>query len=211
MDLFPVVWHYEGNIGPYIPAGCITTVDPESGIHNSAFQRCWVKSPKRLPSWVSIPSHNWRNIMRWWARGEDAPVAIWAGHHPSAFAGAVSYGRISGYPEDHYPHMGAALGEPLRLVASELFGDRLKVPADAEVIIEGVVPRNVYEAEGPFAERAGYTGAQRPNPVIEVRAVRVAATRCGTTSPSGRWTTSTCRASPAKRRCGTRSNRSCRS
>jgi 2,5-furandicarboxylate decarboxylase 1 len=45
------------------------------------------------------------------------------------------------------------------------------VPADAEIIIEGRVPANHFEVEGPFGERPGYTGGQRPNPVIEVTAI----------------------------------------
>ena len=49
--------------------------------------------------------------------------------------------------------------------------------------IEADRPRrgNVYEAEGPFAERAGYTGAQRPNPVIDVRAITCRRMPSGTT------------------------------
>ena len=164
---FPVVWHHALDPGPYVTAGFLTTVDPESGIPNCSIQRCWIKTRNRTGVFPHAGSHNWKNLLRWWERGEDAPVAMWVGHHPGAYLGGQSHGRI-GYPEDHYPLMGGLLEEPLRLVASETFGDQLLVPADAEVVIEGICPRDHYEAEGPFGERPGYTGAQRPSPVMEV-------------------------------------------
>ena len=45
------------------------------------------------------------------------------------------------------------------------------VPADCEIVIEGYVPKDVFEAEGPFGEYPGYIGPQRPSPVIEVACV----------------------------------------
>lgn len=167
---FPVVWHHSLDPGPYVTAGFFTTVDPKSGAPNCSLQRCWVKAKNKTGVFPNVGSHNWQNLMRWWQMGEDAPVAVWIGHHPGAYLGAQSYGRIR-YPESHYPYMGGLLEEPLRLVPSETFGDQLMVPADAEVVIEGISPKNRYETEGPFGERPGYTGGQRPNPVIEVKCI----------------------------------------
>ena len=44
LDRFPVVWHHEMDPGPYITAGVVTTTDPDSGLHNSSLQRCWIKA-----------------------------------------------------------------------------------------------------------------------------------------------------------------------
>ncbi len=165
---FPIVWHHETDPGPYITAGVVTTVDPDSGISNSSLQRCWVKAPNRTGLYLTPTSHNFRNMQKHWARGEDAPVAVWIGHHPAALLGAQV--KVP-YPEEHFSRMGGLLGEPLRLVASETFGEKLLVPADAEVVIEGVIPRERWEAEGPFGEFPRYSGPQLPNPVIEVSCV----------------------------------------
>ncbi len=165
---FPVVWHHETDPGPYITAGVVTTVDPDSGIHNSALQRCWIKTKNKTGVWPNSASHNFRNIQKYWARDQDAPVAVWIGHHPAALLGAQVK---AGYPEDHYHSMGGLLGEPLRLVPSEMFGEKLLVPADAEVVIEGTIPRNHWEAEGPFGEFPRYSGPQLPNPVINVSCI----------------------------------------
>lgn len=167
---FPLVWHHEMDPGPYITAGFFTTVDPETYVPNIALQRCWVKGERKTGVWPNVSSDNGRNLARWWEAGQDAPVAVWVGHHPAVYLGGQSYGRLP-YGESHYPSIGGLLGEPLRLVPTETHGDTVLVPADAEVVIEGFVPKDHYEAEGPFGESPGYTGGQRPNPVIEVTAV----------------------------------------
>src|SRR5262249_60913449 len=53
------------------------------------------------------------------------------------------------------------LGESLRLTPSETFGEDLLIPADAEVVIEGVLIPNKRVVEGPFGEAPGYLGPQR--------------------------------------------------
>jgi 2,5-furandicarboxylate decarboxylase 1 len=165
---FPILTHNYMDPGPYIGTGFVTNYDPESGIDNTSLQRIWVKSPRRTGYWPAVVSHSMQNIWKWWGRGEDMPVAIWIGHHPAGISGAQS--RLS-YPESHWPAMGGVMGEAVRMVPTETFGDKLLVPADAEIVIEGVVPKDVYEAEGPFGEYPGYIGPQRPSPVIEVTCV----------------------------------------
>jgi len=165
---FPILTHNYMDPGPYIGTGFVTTYDPDTSIDNCGLQRIWVKNPKRTGFWPAPASHNIRNMMKWWSQGKDMPVAIWIGHHPAGIAGAQT--KLD-YPESHYPAIGGVLGEPLRVVPTETFGDKLLVPADAEIVIEGYVPRDVFEAEGPFGEYAGYLGPQRPSPVIEISCV----------------------------------------
>jgi 2,5-furandicarboxylate decarboxylase 1 len=165
---FPILTHNYMDPGPYICAGFVTCVDPYTGIDNTSLQRIWVKHPRRTGYWAAVSSHNMQNILKWWKRGKNMPVAVWIGHHPAAIAGGQS--RLT-YPESHYPAMGGVMGKPLQLVPTETFGDELMVPAEAEIVIEGYVPRNVFEAEGPFGEYTGYIGPQRPSTVIEVSCV----------------------------------------
>jgi len=62
------------------------------------------------------------------------------------------------------------LGETLEMVKCETID--LEVPAQAEVVIEGIVRPGVREPEGPFGEFTGYSkGAEGPAPVFEVTAV----------------------------------------
>jgi UbiD family decarboxylase len=62
-------------------------------------------------------------------------------------------------------------GEAIRLVGTEMFGDKLRVPADAEIILEGFVPPNILESEGGFGEYTGYLGDSTLSPVFELRCI----------------------------------------
>ena len=47
---------------------------------------------------------------------------------------------LTAYESDDYSSIGSFLGEPLRLVPSETWGEDFMVPADAEILVEGVKP-----------------------------------------------------------------------
>lgn len=164
----PVLTQHTLDPGPYLTAAHATTRDPDSGIDNTAVQRCWVKGP-RLMSYFPYPrSHNARNIRKYWAKDEPCPVAFWIGHHPAVLMGAQAK---LGYPESHWAAAGALAGEPVRLVPTVTHGDAVMVPADAEIVIEGFVPPHRMEADGPFGEYTSYFGPQVPAPVCEITAI----------------------------------------
>ncbi len=164
----PATVQHQGNPGPYLTAAHATTCDPESGIDNSAIQRCWIKDARRM-SWFPYPnSHNARNMRAWHRRGEACPVAFWIGHHPAV---SVAAQVKLGHPESHWPSAGGLIGEPLRLTPSLNFGGRLLVPADAEIVIEGWAHPGVSEPDGPFAEYTGFLGPAVDAPVCEVLSI----------------------------------------
>jgi 2,5-furandicarboxylate decarboxylase 1 len=168
IEHLPVFTQHEADAGPYLSAAHATTCDPDTGIDNTAIQRVWVKSRTTFGYFPYPASHNRQNILKFWARGEPAPVAFWIGHHPAVSIGAQA--KLD-YPESHWGAAGALAGEPVRLVATELFGDNLKVPADAEIVLEGFVPPNRLEPEGPFGEYTGFTGEATMSPVFELHCV----------------------------------------
>lgn len=164
----PALVQHAMDPGPYLTAAHATTFDPDSMIDNTAIQRCWIKG-KRLMSYFPYPvSHNARNMRKFWARGEACPIAFWIGHHPAVQIGAQSK---LGYPQSHWAATGGMIGEALRLVPTLTHGARIMVPADAEIVIEGFVPADRLEADGPFGEYTGYLGPQTAAPVCEVTAI----------------------------------------
>ena len=164
----PVLTQHETEPGPYLTAAHATTVDLDTGTDNTAIQRCWVQSARRM-SWFPYPaSHNRRNLRKFWERGEPCPVAFWIGHHPAVLLGSQS--KLH-YPQSHWSATGGVLGEALRVVPSVLHGERIMVPADAEIVIEGFAPPNVMANDGPFGEYTGYLGAQVQAPVVEVSCI----------------------------------------
>jgi 2,5-furandicarboxylate decarboxylase 1 len=153
VDLFdlPVLIHHQGTTGPRFTAAMATTTDPDTGIDNCALQSATIRGRDQL-SWANnSTAHNTLNMKAWWARGEDCPVAFWIGHHPAASLGGQQ--RL-GHPESHYPGIGGLLGEPLRLVPTETFGDKLKVPADAEIVIEGYAVKDGWASGGYAGDHA---------------------------------------------------------
>ncbi len=168
LTALPALKQHGDDAGHYITAGHAVTADPDSGTDNMGIQRCWVRGPRLMAIYPYPTSHNWLNIKKYWDRGEPCPVAVWIGHHPAVVMGTQA--KI-GYPESHWGAAGAALGAPVRLVASISHGDLIRVPADAEIVIEGFIPPDRLEAEGPFAEFTGYQGPQVANPVVEVTAI----------------------------------------
>ena len=114
------------------------------------------------------PRHLWNYYMRAQEKGESLPIAHVLGHHPGFYLASET---ISSMEVDEYETIGGVIGEPLRLVPSEVYGQRLMVPADAEIIVEGEILPNQRDAEGPFGEFTGYYGPQRWSPVVKITAI----------------------------------------
>ncbi|HLB12725.1 MAG TPA: UbiD family decarboxylase, partial [Dehalococcoidia bacterium] len=165
---FPALIHHEMDPGPYITVGLLTCYDPDTGIENSAMHRGWMKGKDEIRVYLQPASHNFHIFRKHEARGQDMKVAFWIGHHPLAVLGCEAHVSVTA---SHYEAAGGALGEPLRLVPSETLGEDFLVPADAEVVIEGIIPHGQRRPEGPFGEFSRYSGPQKWHPFIKVTAV----------------------------------------
>jgi 2,5-furandicarboxylate decarboxylase 1 len=163
---FPIVRHHRMDGGPYVDMTCVMR-DPASGAYNVAFLRNQYKGPRKLGLHMS-PRHNWQIARRHEERGEPTPVVVVVSHHPAFYLGALN---VSPFGDDDYAILGSIAGRPLRLTASECWGDDFLVPADAEIVIEGEIPPGVREVEGPFGEFPGTYGPQRVRWVVEVKAI----------------------------------------
>ncbi len=163
---FPIVRHHRMDAGPYLDMASVMR-DPESGAYNVAFLRNQYKGPRKIGVHMS-PRHNWQIARKHEEAGRPTPVAIVVSHHPAFYIGALN---VSPFGEDDYAVIGAIAGRPLRLTASETWGEEFLVPADADIVIEGEIPPNVREVEGPFGEFPGTYGPQRVRWVVDVTAV----------------------------------------
>ncbi|MBO32525.1 MAG: hypothetical protein CMM74_06045 [Rhodospirillaceae bacterium] len=168
LENLPALKQHVYDPGRYLTAAHATTYDPDTGVDNTAIQRCWIKGPRKMTYYAVPSSHNARNMRKFWARGEDCPIAFWIGHHP-----AVSIGSQvkQDYPQSHWSTVGGFLSEPLRLVPSITHGEKIMVPADAEIVVEGWIPRDKMEPDGPFGEYHGYSGPQVLAPYCEVSCI----------------------------------------
>jgi 3-polyprenyl-4-hydroxybenzoate decarboxylase len=160
LNKFPLVIFYD-----ILTAGMFTCYDPDTGMENTAFHRGFVAGPREIRSLLTPFTHAAYNLKKHEERGIPMKVAYWVGHHPAVIMGAQT--RI-GYPESHYAAAGGVALEPLRLVPSETLGDDFLILADAEFVIEGMMPPGKRDLEGPFGEYPRYSGPQQMSPVFEV-------------------------------------------
>lgn len=168
LTLLPALTQHVGDPGAYLTAAHATTYDPDTMIDNTAIQRCWIKDRAVMTYYPYPATHNAKNLRKFWARGGHCPVAFWIGHHPLVLMGTQAKLK---YPQSHWAAAGGVLGEPLRVAPSVTHGDKIMVPADAEIVIEGWAPKDVLTADGPFAEYAGYMGPQTMSPICEVTCI----------------------------------------
>ena len=97
---------------------------------------------------------------------EPMEVALAIGHHPALNMAAVS--KQAGVGSE-MEIAGAFLGEPLEVVKAETVS--LMVPAHCEIVIEGIVPPQKRQYEGPFGEWPHYYYKEGEQPYIEVTAI----------------------------------------
>lgn len=164
----PAPVHHGMDPGHYITGGYFTCYDDDTGIDNTALHRGWIKDKKEIRVFLSAHTHANLLLQRHEGMRKDMRCAYWIGHHPSVCLGAMA--KIT-FPESHFAAAAGAYGEPLRLVPSETLGDDFLVPADAEIVIEGIMPYAERRTEGPFGEALGYFGPQQLNPFIRVTAI----------------------------------------
>jgi UbiD family decarboxylase len=86
-----------------------------------------------------------------------APVVIYTG--PQKFAANV----------DEMTVAGGAAGAPIRIAKCVTID--LEVPADAEIVIEGLIESDLLEPEGPFGESNGYVALEDYNMIMQVTAI----------------------------------------
>lgn len=148
--------------GPVIGSGLMVTKDPDTGARNVSFHRLQIKGPDKSGI-LLYPRHSWKNYLKYQAKNQPMPVAIFIGHYPLYYAAAAT---TAAYGLDEFEIAGGYLGEAVRLVKCETVD--LEVPADAEIVLEGHIPPHYREEEGPFSEFQDYyvTGTGK-NPVVE--------------------------------------------
>jgi UbiD family decarboxylase len=154
---------------PYLTATLCVTRDPDSGVQNMGTYRAALKATDRLG--VRMSSRiggaggylHWRKYQK---RGEPMPCAIVIGCAPVAmFTGGMKLP----IDLDEMAVAGALAGAPLRIAKAATVD--LHVPADAELVIEGLVDPELLEPEGPFGESHGHVALEDFNMSMRVTAI----------------------------------------
>ncbi len=164
-------------------------------------QTCWPGEPAPLITWplvvtkgpsdakeddfnlgiyrMQVLGRN-RTIMRWLKhRGGAQHHQRWKSEKPAPLPAACVLGADPGtilaavtpVPDtlSEYQFAGLLRGKKVDLV--DCVTQPLKVPAEAEIVIEGTVSLSEYGDEGPYGDHTGYYNAVEPFPVFNVTAI----------------------------------------
>jgi UbiD family decarboxylase len=170
LKAFPVPISTPGfDAAPYLTATLCVTKDPESGIQNMGTYRGQLKATDRLGVRMASRTGGAGGYAHWLKYRElkrPMPCAIVVGAAP-----VVVFTGPQKLPIDH-DEMGVAgglAGEPIRTVKCVTVD--LDVPADSEIVIEGLIDPELLEPEGPFGESHGYVALEDFNMSMQVTAI----------------------------------------
>ncbi len=169
LDALPVPISTPGwDVGPVATLTQYVTRDPDSGLQNMGNYRAQVKSPKRMgmnPSLELRPGIyiHWEKMKK---RGEKLPAAVVLGAPP-----AVTFTAAQKLPEtmEELWVAGGLVNAPINAVKARTVD--LMVPAEAEIVIEGLIDTELLEPEAPFGESHGHVNLQEFNAYMDVTCI----------------------------------------
>jgi 2,5-furandicarboxylate decarboxylase 1 len=161
----PIPKHNELDSGPYITAALLIARNPKTGIQNVSIHRCQVSGPDRIGV-LLLPRHTLHYFRMAEEAGEGLEIALVIGVHPACILASQA---IAALDSDEMEIAGALLNRPIEMVKCRTNG--VRVPAHAEIVIEGRILPKVREPEGPFGEFPQYYGTRADREVIKVDAI----------------------------------------
>jgi 2,5-furandicarboxylate decarboxylase 1 len=160
--LLPIPTHNELDSGPYISAGLLVARDPRTGVQNVAIHRCQINAPDELGI-LLLPRHT----LAFYSEAEQAglalEIAIVIGADPLT---SLASQAIAPLDFDELTIAGALHGEPLRVV--KCLTNEVRVPAEAEIVLEGRILPQRRAPEGPFGEFPQYYGERAERHVAKI-------------------------------------------
>jgi len=168
LDLIPIPKHWPLDGGRYGGTGdAVITRDPDSGYLNVGTYRMMQQGKREVGLYLSPGKDALLHITRAWQLGQSIPVAAAWGIDP-----LFMLVGSQGFPKNvsEYEYIGGIKGQPVPVVKAKT--SDLLIPANADLVIEGVLKPGSLREEGPFGEFTGYYGRHAGKaPLVEVTAV----------------------------------------
>ncbi len=171
LDMLPIPISTPGfDSSPTLTATNVVTCDPETGVQNMGTYRAALKAPDRLVVRMATRvggAGGFLHYQRYKELGHKTmPCAIVLGCPPYvAFMGPqkLPIGM------DELGVAGGLAGKPIRVVKAKTVN--LMVPAEAEVVIEGLIDLQWLEPEAPFGESHGHVALEEFNLPMKITAI----------------------------------------
>lgn len=162
----PVLTCWPEDGGPFITLPLVFTHDPNSGKRNVGMYRMQVYDRNTVGMHWQMHKVGMRHMEEAGALGKPIEVAVALGGDP-----ALTFSALAPLPPgiDEMMFAGFLRRDNVRMVPAKTVG--LKVPADAEMILEGFVNPKERKLEGPFGDHTGYYSLADDFPVLHVTCV----------------------------------------
>ncbi|MEO6990534.1 MAG: menaquinone biosynthesis decarboxylase [Candidatus Baltobacteraceae bacterium] len=154
-------WPLDG--GPFITLPLVFTKDPETGAQNVGMYRIQIYDTRTTGMHWQRHKQGRAHASKW---GRRVPIAIAIGADP-----AITYAASAPLPPgiDEIAFAGFLRGRSVRMVRA-LTVD-LKVPADAEFVLEGEVDNDDLRIEGPFGDHTGVYSLEDRYPTFHLHCI----------------------------------------
>ncbi|MBV9269965.1 MAG: menaquinone biosynthesis decarboxylase [Candidatus Eremiobacteraeota bacterium] len=159
----PVLTTWPLDAGPFITLPLVITKDPSTGQPNVGMYRMQVYNERETGMHWQRHKQGRAHAKKW---GAKIPVAVAIGADP-----AVTYAASAPLPPvlDEFMFAGLLRGKPVRLTQCKTVD--LKVPADAEFVLEGYVDNTDLRTEGPFGDHTGVYSLADQYPTFHVQCI----------------------------------------
>jgi len=171
LDCLPIPVSTPGyDSAPTLTATNVITKDPETGVQNHGTYRAGLKAPDRCVVRMATRvggAGGYQHYLKHQRRGDKTmPCAIVLGAPP-----CVAFVAPMKLPLglDEIGVAGAVVGQPINVVRARTVD--LLVPAEAEIVIEGLIDTEYLEPEGPFGESHGHISLEEFNMPMRVTAI----------------------------------------
>ena len=171
LDLLPIPISTPGfDSAPTLTATNVITRDPDTHIQNMGTYRAALKAPDRLVVRMATRvggAGGYQHYLKHQKRGDKTmPCAIVLGCPPYvAFMGPQKLPLDL----DEFKVAGGLAGAPINVVRARTVD--LLVPAEAEIVIEGLIDTEYVEPEAPFGESHGHVALEEFNMPMRVTAI----------------------------------------
>jgi len=159
----PVLTTWPLDAGPFITLPLVITKDPKTGRNNVGMYRMQVYNERETGMHWQRHKQGRAHAQAW---GDRVPVAVAIGADP-----VLTYAATAPLPPvlDEFLFAGLLRGKPVKLVQCKTVD--LKVPADAEFILEGYVDNTDLRTEGPFGDHTGVYSLAGRYPTFHVECI----------------------------------------
>ncbi|HQT64817.1 MAG: carboxylase [Acidocella sp. 20-57-95] len=154
---------------PYLTATLCVTKDPDNDIQNMGTYRGALKANDRLGVRMASRLSGAGGYLHWLKYkklGQPMPCAIVVGCAPAVLFTGPQKLAID---QDEMSVAGGLMGEAVEIVRCKTID--LMVPANSEIVIEGLIDTDLLEPEGPFGESHGHVALEDYNMSMRVTAI----------------------------------------